>query len=89
MGGDQVFISYSHDWPDHSVLVLEFSNALRASGVDAELDQYHTRPPEGWPRWCDKMLEPDNSKYWVSLSHTLTPVIALGDGKPKTSRGWG
>jgi predicted dehydrogenase len=25
----------------------------------------------------------------VSLSHTLPPVIALGDGKPKTSRPWG
>jgi uncharacterized membrane protein YfcA len=26
---------------------------------------------------------------WVSPSHTSTPVIALGDGKPKTSGRWG
>lgn len=30
-----------------------------------------------------------NSPKGVSLSHTLPPVIALGDGKPKTSRPWG
>ena len=45
MGADTVFISYSHDSPEHSERVLAFSNKLRELGVDAELDQYLTRPP--------------------------------------------
>ena len=32
----KVFISYSHDSPEHSARVLEFANALRGHGVDAE-----------------------------------------------------
>ena len=40
-----VFISYSHDSPEHSERLLELANALRGHhGVDAELDQYHLRP---------------------------------------------
>jgi hypothetical protein len=45
MGADSIFISYSHDSPEHSDRVLALSDTLRQLGVDAELDQYHTRPP--------------------------------------------
>ena len=63
MGADTVFISYSHDLTEHSERVLAFSNKLRELGVDAELDQYHTRPPQGWPQWCEEQLRPGNSKF--------------------------
>jgi TIR domain len=63
MGADAVFISYSHDSPEHSARVLALSDKLRAMGVDAELDQYHTRPPQGWPQWCEEQLRPKNSKF--------------------------
>lgn len=62
MGADTVFISYSHDSPEHSERVLALANKLRALGVDAELDQYNPRPPQGWPRWCEEQLRPENSK---------------------------
>jgi hypothetical protein len=62
MGADTVFISYSHDSPEHSDRVLVFSNKLRALGVDAELDQYITRPSQGWPQWCEEQLRPENSR---------------------------
>lgn len=32
----RVFISYSHDSPDHEQLVPEFANQLRGHGCDAE-----------------------------------------------------
>jgi len=63
MGGKKVFISYSHDTPEHNRLVLQLANALRAQGVDAELDQYHVRPERGWPRWCEEQLRPENSAF--------------------------
>jgi hypothetical protein len=46
---EKVFISYSHDSPEHSERVLALSNRLRALGIDAELDRYHVRPTQGWP----------------------------------------
>ena len=59
----KVFISYSHDSPEHIQLVLQLANTLRGHGVDAELDQYHVRPPQGWPRWCEEQLRPENSEF--------------------------
>jgi hypothetical protein len=38
----KVFISYSHDSPEHSARVLELANALRAGGLHVELDQFET-----------------------------------------------
>ncbi len=47
-----VFISYSHDGPNHLQRVLELSEALRREGIDAVLDRYvNGTPPQGWPRW--------------------------------------
>src|SRR4051812_11029634 len=58
----KTFISYSHDNEQHSQRVLTLANQLRAQGVDAEIDQYETRPPQGWPRWCEEQLRPENSE---------------------------
>jgi hypothetical protein len=63
MGADTAFISYSHDSPEHSDRVLAFANKLRSLGVDVEIDQYHSRPEEGWPQWCEVQLRPENSKF--------------------------
>src|SRR5271166_2265677 len=59
----KVFISYSHDSLEHSERVLALSNRLRALGVDAELDRYHVRPPQGWPHWCEEQLRPETSSF--------------------------
>jgi tetratricopeptide (TPR) repeat protein len=56
----KTFISYSHDSEQHSQRVLALANQLRAQGIDAEIDQYETRPPQGWPRWCEEKLRPEN-----------------------------
>ena len=61
----KTFISYSHDDEQHSQRVLGLANQLRKHGVDAELDQYETRPPQGWPRWCEEQLRPENSEFIV------------------------
>lgn len=55
-GPPKVFISYSHDSEQHAERVLCLANRLRKDGIDAELDQYETSPPEGWPTWCERQL---------------------------------
>ncbi len=51
-----VFISYSHDSPEHADHVLALSDRLRADGIDCVLDQYELSPPEGFPRWMDRQI---------------------------------
>ena len=52
-----IFISYSHDNPEHIDRVLQFCNRLRSDGFDCHIDQYEVSPPEGWPRWMDKKID--------------------------------
>jgi len=53
-----VFISYSHDSPEHRQRVLALSERLRHDGIDADLDQYvEGSPPEKWPRWMLDRLD--------------------------------
>jgi hypothetical protein len=63
----RVFISYSHDSPEHCDQVLRLANALRNHGVDAELDRFHVRPPEGWPLWCERQLRPENDDFVLMI----------------------
>jgi tetratricopeptide (TPR) repeat protein len=63
----KVFISYSHDSPEHSERVLRFADALRALGIDAELDRYHQRPSQGWPAWCEEQLRPQVSSHVLMI----------------------
>ena len=60
MNPPKVFISYSHDSQEHKGQVLEFSNRLRADGIDCNIDQYQISPPEGWPRWMNNQIEEAN-----------------------------
>ena len=52
-----VFISYSHDSPEHADRVLALADRLRQDGLDSILDQYFLgSPDEGWPRWMDRQI---------------------------------
>jgi tetratricopeptide (TPR) repeat protein len=51
MVAPKVFISYSHDSPEHEAAVLVLANRLRRDGIDAVLDQYETFPSCGWIQW--------------------------------------
>src|SRR5258706_118310 len=81
MSAKKVFISYSHDSPEHSERVLQFSNALRTHGIDTELDRYQVRPPKGWPYWCEEQLRPENSEF-VLMICTETYLKRVQDKVP-------
>ena len=53
----KVFISYSHDSPEHKDRVLYLSDRLRGDGIDCHIDQYEVSPPEGWPHWMINQIE--------------------------------
>jgi hypothetical protein len=54
----KVFISYSHDSPEHAQRVLGLAERLRADGIETSLDQYiNGSPVEGWPRWMLNQLD--------------------------------
>ena len=63
MESPRVFISYSHDSPEHRARVLALSDRLRdggldgMGGIDCLIDQYEMAPDIGWPTWCDRQIE--------------------------------
>lgn len=52
-----VFISYSHDSPQHMNRVLKLADRLRLDGIDCSIDQYEISPPRGWARWTESQIE--------------------------------
>jgi hypothetical protein len=53
----RVFISYSHDSPEHAEQVLGLAVRLREWGIDAIVDQYVPAPSEGWPMWMENQIQ--------------------------------
>jgi len=53
----RVFVSYSHDSPEHLERVLSLADRLRRDGIDCIIDQYEMSPREGWPRWTMSQIE--------------------------------
>ena len=56
----RVFISSSHDSPEHRQRVLALTNQLRKDGVEAWIDQYIQDPNEGWIRWMRSQVKQAN-----------------------------
>ena len=69
MMSPRVFISYSHDSPDHKARVRALADRLRRDGVDCMLDQYVEAPSEGWTLWMERQLV--RGPYPLILSQCL------------------
>jgi SEFIR domain len=56
----KVFISYSHDNPEHSerirVRALTLADDLNPDKFEVMLDQYVNDPDERWPAWCERQI---------------------------------
>jgi hypothetical protein len=81
----KVFISYSHDSPEHLKLVLSVADQLRAEGIDCHIDQYEIRPPEGWPRWMINQIE--TSDYVLVVCTETYNLRFRGKSPPGSGRG--
>ncbi|MBL8351103.1 MAG: TIR domain-containing protein [Burkholderiaceae bacterium] len=83
----RVFISYSHDSPEHQQRVRALCEKLRGDGIDALIDQYVATagPPQGWPRWMDEQLRLADLVVLV-----CTPTYrARVEGRDEPGRGHG
>jgi hypothetical protein len=81
----KVFISYSHDSPEHGLHVLELANRLRADGINCMIDQYVMAPPEGWPRWMEKQIRESDFVLVVCTETYLKRVL----GEEQPGKGFG
>ena len=81
----RVFISYSHDSPEHQNRVLALADRLRSEGVDASIDQYIPSPPEGWADWCDTEIRKSDFVLMVCTETYYRRVL----GQPDPDRGRG
>jgi tetratricopeptide (TPR) repeat protein len=80
-----VFISYSHDSPEHADRVLALSDKLRDDGIDCVLDQYEVSPPEGWPRWMDRQIHEADFVLMICTPTYFRRVM----GKEEPGTGYG
>ena len=53
----RVFVSYSHDSPEHADRVLAMTQALRADGIDARIDRFAEGAHGDWPGWMLQQIE--------------------------------
>lgn len=55
----RVFISYSHDSPEHKARALALTQHLRKTNkIDAWIDQFNEeQPPHSWPSWMFQQLD--------------------------------
>jgi selenocysteine lyase/cysteine desulfurase len=93
----KVFISYSHDSPEHEDRVLGLANRLREDGIDAEIDQYEISPPQGWPSWYEQQIKsadfvhelntspdfgPFDGRVWLNCAHQAPlPDVARAEAE--------
>ena len=72
----RVFISYSHDSPEHCDQVLALAQQLRRDGIDAWVDQFEESPGQGWPLWCARQIL--NARYVLLICTELYRKRFLG-----------
>ena len=76
----KIFISYSHDSPEHAARVLALADQLIQDGLDCVLDQYVGDPPEGWPQWMDREIKA--AEYVLMICTETYYQRVMGEEKP-------
>lgn len=80
-----VFMSYSHDSPEHADRVLALADQLIQDGINCILDQYETSPPEGWPKWMDRHIA--KSDFVIVICTETYYRRVMGEQKPGKGHG--
>lgn len=74
----RVFISYSHDSPEHKRWVADLASKLMANGINTILDQWELRPGDDVPKFMERGVR--NSDR-VLMICTVTYVHKADEGK--------
>ncbi|MGF6889502.1 tetratricopeptide (TPR) repeat protein [Nocardia sp. GAS34] len=82
----RVFISYSHDTPEHKELVLRFATFLRAeAGVDVRMDIWFDNQRRDWSLWAIEQLA--DADFVVIIASPDYKRRADGTARPDEGRG--
>jgi hypothetical protein len=87
MSNAKVFISYSHDSPEHSERVLDLAFSLRGNGIDVELDQFHNEEIVDWPRWCNEAISREHSDFVLCVCTAEFKRRIEGNVPPEKGKG--
>jgi hypothetical protein len=74
-----VFISYSHDSPDHKQWVSELGTRLRRDGVDVILDQWDLGPGDDMTRFMEVGVR-DSDRVLVICTNSYVRKANAGEG---------
>jgi tetratricopeptide (TPR) repeat protein len=81
----KVFISYSHDSPEHEDRVLDLAERLvKNDGIDVSLDRFVNPPPASWPKWMNAEMKAADFILVVCSATYLAKVeskVKPGEGK--------
>jgi tetratricopeptide (TPR) repeat protein len=81
----KVFISYSHDSPEHEDRVLDLAKRLvEKDGIDVSLDRFVNPPPASWPKWMNAEMKAADFILVVCSATYLAKVeskVKPGEGK--------
>lgn len=84
----KVFVSYSHDSPEHKERVWRLCQRLRREGVDCRLDQYEASPAEGWPEWTMRQIDEADFVLVVCTEKYYRRVRGRADEGAGTGARW-
>ena len=80
----KVFISYSHDGPQHEERVLKLAYRLNDDGVSVSLDRFVNPPPANWPSWMEEQIDATDYIVVVCSENYLAKTrnkVKKGTGK--------
>lgn len=85
----KVFISYSHDSPEHEDRVLDLAERLvEKDGIDVSLDRFVNPPPASWPKWMNAEMKAADFIFVVCSATYLAKVESkVKPGKARESNG--
>ena len=75
----KVFISYSHDSPEHKQWVAALAAQLRRNGIDAILDQWELRPGDDVTLFMEHGIK-DSNRVLVVCTDTYVNKANAGEG---------
>ncbi|WP_410614690.1 SEFIR domain-containing protein [Amycolatopsis sp. lyj-109] len=81
----RVFVSYTHDSPEHKDHVLAFSEFLERNGVDVTLDQWKLAHRRDWYTWAIGSIE--NADYVIVVASERYREVADGYASAGDNRG--
>ncbi|MGW4057939.1 toll/interleukin-1 receptor domain-containing protein [Amycolatopsis sp. NPDC004747] len=81
----RVFVSYTHDSPEHKDQVLAFSEFLVENSIDVTLDRWHLAHRQDWYTWAIDGIE--NADHVIVVASARYRVVGDGYASAESNRG--